>query len=161
MEEAVAEDAQQTKGPNGVPSKHILQLAFEYGMALPGLRKFYADSVMDIWELPNPAPYFQVIQGGPCTLLTMRREDVAADCVASATLVRRELYMPGWRAMVNGSAPEAVRQNGLFQSVTLPLGHSQVRYHFEPPYVRFGWAASVIGIAGLIWQVVLMVRSRQ
>jgi hypothetical protein len=157
----VAEQAQQIEGPNGAIANHTLQFAFEYGMTLPGVHKAYADSVMDIWELPNPAPYFQVIQGGPCTLSTMRHEDVSAECVAPATLLRRELYMPGWTVTVNGAAPAAVQQNSIFQSAVLPVGRSQVRYHFAPPYVDFGWAASLIGLAGMLWQVILIGRSWQ
>jgi hypothetical protein len=156
-----AEQAQQIEGPSGAIPNHTLQLAFEYGMALSGSHRAYADSVMDIWELPNPAPYFQVVQGGPCTLLTMRREDVSAECVAPATLLRRELYMPGWRVTVNGKAAAAVQQNSIFQSAALPVGRSQVRYHFAPPYVEFGWDASLVGMAGLLWQLILIARSRQ
>jgi hypothetical protein len=156
---AVVGQAQQIEAPNGAIANHTLQLAFEYGTTLPGVHKAYADSVMDIWELPNPAPYFQVIQGGPCTLSTMRHEDVSAECVAPATLLRRELYMPGWRVTVNGAAPAAVQQNSIFQSAVLPGGRSQVRYHFAPPYVDFGWAASLIGLAGLLWPVILIGRS--
>jgi dolichol kinase len=156
---AGAAPEQQIQGPNGPLPGHTIQLAFEYGV--PGLRKVYSDSVMDIWELPNPAPYFQVIQGGPCTLSTEQREDVTAECAAPATLLRRELYMPGWRVKVNDTPATSVQQDGLFQSAALPAGRGQVRYHFAPPYVEFGWAASLIGMAGLLWQVVLIGRSRQ
>jgi hypothetical protein len=77
---------------------------------------------------PNPARYFQVIQGGPCTLVAMRRKEVTAECVAPvapALLLRRELYMLGWGGRVE--------QNGIFQSAVLPVGRSEVRYHFAPP----------------------------
>jgi hypothetical protein len=151
---AGAAPEQQIQGPNGPLPGHTIQLAFGYGV--PGLRKAYADSVMDIWELPNPAPYFQVIQGGPCTLSTTQREDVTAECAAPATLLRRELYMPGWRVKVNASAAAAVKQDGIFQSAALPAGRSQVRYHFAPPYIGFGWAACLIGMGGLIWQLILI-----
>lgn len=157
----VAEQAQQIEGPNGPILNHTLQFAFECGSALSGPKKAYADSVMDIWELPNPASYFQVIHGGPCTLLTTLRESVTAECVGPATLLRRELYMPGWRVTVNGTTSATVQRNGIFQSAILPAGRSQVRYHFAPPYVEFGWALSLTGIAGLLWQVVVMGRSRQ
>jgi hypothetical protein len=149
--------AQQLQGPDGVLPDRTLQLAFEYGTALSRSRKLYTDSLLDIWELPNPAPYFQVIQGGPCTLSTMRRADVTAECTAPATLVRRELYMPGWRVAVNGKAPAAVEQEGIFQSDALPAGHNQVRYYFTPPAVEFGWAAAAAGMAGLIGQFILLV----
>lgn len=154
-------DAQQFQSPSGVIPGRSLQLAFEYGTALSGTRKLYSDSLLDIWELPNPAPYFEVIQGGPCTLSTMRREDVTAECTAPATLMRRELYMPGWRVAVNDKAPAPVHQKGVFQTGSLPSGHNQVRFYFTPPYVEFGWAAMMGGVAGLIWQFILAGRSRQ
>ena len=156
---AVADTGHEIEGINGAFPGYTLLLAFEYGMAMRGSRKVYADAVMDIWELPHPAPYFQVMRGGPCTLLSMQREDVTLECVAPATLLRRELYMPGWRVALNGGPAEAVQQDGIFQSATLPAGRSQMRYHFAPPYVEFGWAASLIGIGGLIWQLVLIGRS--
>ena len=152
---------QQLQGPDGVLPSHALQLALEYGTALSGLRKAYTDSLLDIWELPDSAPYFQVIRGGPCTLSTMMREEMTAECMGPATLMRRELYMPGWRAAVNGKAPTAVQQEGIFRSDALPAGHSQVRYSFTPPYVEFGWAAAAVGIGGLIWQLILVGRPRR
>jgi hypothetical protein len=157
----VPDKSQEIEGTNGALPGHTLELAFEYGIAMRGVRKVYADSVMDIWELPNPAPYFQVIQGGPCTLLNAQREDVSAECLSPATLLRRELYMPGWRVALNGRAAEAVQQDGIFQSAALPVGRSQLRYHFVPPYVEFSWAASVLGMTGLIWQIILIRRSRE
>ena len=153
--------AQQVQGPNGVPPGHTLQLAFEYGAELSGLRKVYTDSLLDIWELPNPAPYFQVTQGGPCTLSTMNRENVTAECIAPATLVRRELFMPGWRMAANDKAATPVQQEGIFQSDALTAGHNQVRYYFTPPNIEFGWAAAAVGIAGLIWQFILIRRSKR
>jgi hypothetical protein len=122
------------------------------------LRKVYADAIMDIWELRNSSPYFQVMQGGPCTLSAMQADEVTVICEASATLVRRELYMPGWRVAVN-SAVTAVRQSGIFQAAVLPVGRSQVQYYFTPPFVGFGWAACALGLAGLFLQFLLMFRS--
>lgn len=161
MESVAPGLAQQLQGPNGEQQGQALQLAFEYGTGLPGLRKVYADSVMDIWELPDAAPYFQVMQGGPCRLVSMRREEVTAECSAPAVLRRRELYMPGWGVRVNGDKSVAVQQDGLFQLAALPAGRSQARYHFAPPYVNFGWVASLIGMTGLLWQVILLARTRR
>jgi hypothetical protein len=138
----------------------LLQLAFEYGMALPGLRKLYTDSLMDIWELPDLAPYFQVNQSGPCTLMTMLREDVTAECIAPATLIRRELLMPGWRVTVNDTASAAAQQNGIFQR-SPASGSQPCAIPLCTSYVDFGWAAAIVGMAGLIWQVILIGRSRR
>ncbi|MDR3517210.1 MAG: hypothetical protein P4M00_15475 [Azospirillaceae bacterium] len=105
---------------------------------------------MDIWELDDPAPYYEVVGGGPCTLSTPLREDVTADCTAPARLRRRELFMPGWRASINDTATAVGPDGEIFEGVVLPSGHSQVHFHFRPPFVRFGWVASLIGALGLL-----------
>ena len=148
---------QGVQEPNGIPSDRSVLLIFEYGLALPGIRIVYSDSVMNVWELPTPAPYFEVISGGPCMLSTARRDDLTAECTAPSTLLRRELYMSGWRVMVNGNPAVAVEREGIFQATSLSKGRSHVRYHFAPPYVDLGWAGSMLGMIGLISQVILIV----
>lgn len=156
-----ADVPERIEGPNGSLEGRAMPVALGYGSALSGSRKVYADSLLDIWEVPNSAPYFQVTQGGPCTLSSLKRETVTADCVAPATLLRRELYMPGWRASLNGAQALAVRQQDIFQVLTLPTGRNHVRYQFAPPYVDFGWGAASIGIAGLLWQGFVVMRRRR
>jgi len=149
----VQSDGQLTDA-SGTSAAHPLQMTFAYDSALQGARKAYSDSLMDIWELPNFAPYFQVIQGGSCKLSATQREDVTLDCAAPATLLRRELYMPGWTFKVNGKPAGTVQRDGLFQNATLPAGRSHVQYHFSPPYITAGWIASVLGLADLLWQII-------
>ena len=144
--------------PNSIlPGRSVL-LIFEYGLALPEIRIVYSDSVMNIWELPTPAPYFEVISGGPCTLSTARRDDLTAECSAPARLLRRELYMSGWRVMVNDGPAVAVEPEGVFQATSLSKGQSHARYHFAPPYVELGWAGSLLGMIGLISQAIPIVK---
>jgi hypothetical protein len=119
-------------------------------MPARGFHKVYADSMMNIWELPGaPAPYYEITQGGPCVLTGMHREGVAATCSGPATLRRRELYMPGWEA-----SGHAVQQDGIFQTTTLPQGANEVRFTFTPPHVQIGWIVCLFGTAGLLWQAV-------
>jgi hypothetical protein len=129
-------------------------------MLMQGFHKAYGDSVMDIWEVPAPAPYYEVMQGGPCTLATEQREDVTAVCSSAAKLRRRELYMPGWKVRNNAAASEAVQQDGIFQATTLPAGLSKLHYRFTPPHMAIGWTACLIGLVGLFWQVLRIARSR-
>ena len=157
---APAGNGQQLEGPDGVRTDQALQLAFEYGAALPGVREVYADRSMSIWELENAAPYFQLISGGPCQFQAEQRESLTANCSSPATVLRRELYMPGWSVSTNKLPGVAVQQNGLFQSISLPNGTSQVRYSFVPPHMTFGWIASLFGFLGLIWQAIQLARSR-
>jgi len=154
------EETQHLEAPSGTINGRALQLVFEHPMPLPGFHKVYADSIMDVWELPDPAPYYEVTGSGFCRLVNQTREDVTADCSAPARLRRRELYMPGWRVTMNGE-DAAVGQDGIFQSALLPAGRSLVRYQFTPPYMGLGWGACAIGMAGLLWQLMRIFRTRQ
>jgi hypothetical protein len=146
--------------PHDAPANRTLQLTVDYGSALRGARQVYSDPLMDVWELPNPAPYFQVIDGGPCSLVAVAREVATADCSAPAVLLRRELYMPGWKLRVNGRTVEEVHQNGIFQATVLPAGHHHLDYCFTPPHMVAGWIASSVGLACLLWQIVLIRRAK-
>lgn len=124
------------------------------------LHKVYSDNLMDIWEFPNSSPYFQIIAGGPCVLSALQRETLVAECSSAATLVRRELYMPGWHVAVNRKS-WAVSQDEIFESVSLPPGHDEIQFSFSPPYMQFGWIGSCIGIAGMLWQLIPIARGRR
>jgi hypothetical protein len=128
----------------------------QYGEAMTqhGLHKVYADSLLDIWEIPAPAPYYEVMAGGPCVLTAMEREAVTATCSSPARLRRRELYMPGWQAKPSKGNVQPVQQDGIFQTTALPQGASDVRFSFTPPHVQPGWILCLFGTAGLLWQAV-------
>ena len=84
---------QQLRGPDGALPDRRLHLAFKDSMPMRGFHKAYADSMMDIWEVPEPAPYYEVVQGGPCTLATEKREDLTATCSSPAKVAaQRTLY---------------------------------------------------------------------
>ncbi len=151
---------QQLRGPGGALPGRRLHVTFKDSMLMHGFHKAYADSLMDIWEVPQPAPYYEVMQGGPCTLTAQQREAVTAECVAPAKLRRRELYMPGWNVRSN-AAIAAVQQDGIFQATTLPAGLSKIRFNFTPPHMAIGWTACLIGVVGLLWQLLRIGRSRR
>jgi len=117
------------------------------GAVIPGLSLVYGDSVMSIWRIPSPAPYFSA---PGCALSGIRRERVTLDCAAPTTLLRRELFMPGWHAWVNGAPARVALADQLFQAVPVPAGRSVVRYQFTPLYMGWGWLAGAIGLMGLL-----------
>ena len=158
---APAYTGQVVRGPNGVLQGHELHLVFEYGQQLPGVQRVYSDEVMDIWELPDPAAYFEVTQGGPCTLQEMQREQVTVNCTYPAKLRRRELYMPGWRVSVDGAKAVPVEQDGIFESTGLAAGSSRLRFRFVPPHEGIGWLACFAGLGGLLWQAVVLLGGRR
>jgi hypothetical protein len=113
---------------------------------------------MDIWEMANAAPYFSVTRGGPCSVDAKQRENVIVDCTHPATLLRRELYMPGWSVSVNGAKAVPVEQDGIFQSTALTAGSSQAHFKFIPPHEGIGVAAFLVGVAGFWWQLAVLLR---
>jgi hypothetical protein len=113
---------------------------------VPGLTKVYGDTVMAIYELPAPSPYFESTE---CRVASAERERVSTDCPAPGRLVRRELFFPGWRATVNGAAAPVGLHRDLFQEVTLPAGRSEVRFEYAPPGIGWTWLASGLGLLAL------------
>jgi len=108
------------------------------------LPKVFADSVLEIRELPSPKPYFDA-PSGACRLQVTNRERMSATCSESTVIVRRELYMPGWHATVNGrSVPVSKHQDGLFQTLTIPTGTStaDIPLHSAPT-----WTLRSLGLA--------------
>lgn len=107
-------------------------------------KRVYTDTIMSIYELPNPAPYFSA---PGCTLGPQSRDVVVANCPAPAPLRRRELFLRGWTATVDGQARPVVPDAPLFQRVDLPAGRSEIMFRFLPPYMGWGYAAFAAGLA--------------
>ena len=144
-------DKQMVVGPHGQLRGRAIQLSLNYSdSANTGIRKVYSDDVMNIWELPHPAPYYTVLRG-QCTLSEESLDGVAARCTTPATLLRRELFMPGWTATVDGAHAAVTAHEKIFQVVHLPAGDSVVRFRFAPPYAGYAWIAFWGGLAGLAW----------
>ncbi len=147
------------------PIQNYAELGVRYVITDPdkqlGLPQVYEDNVMRIWEIPDPAPYFEAAQGGPCQLTHAQRQEVDFDCAAPAILIRHELYMPGWTAEINDNQTEITPHHDVFQQIALPQGHGHVRYDFAPPYVNYGWIAFVIGALGMLAQMARLYLDRR
>ncbi|MGH9582543.1 MAG: hypothetical protein ACRD4O_06375, partial [Bryobacteraceae bacterium] len=149
-------------GPDGKPMPGMAaQVAFTFDTSPAGVSKIYHDSVMDIFELPHPAPYYSVARGGPCHLSPSGRESLQALCDAPALLVRRELYMPGWHASLNGKRLDAEPYGDIFQSFNLPRGNSRLRFAYAPPYTMLAVCASLFAVAALLAEFVYAFRRRR
>jgi hypothetical protein len=137
---------QSLTGPEGqVPGYGLpIQLLAPPAGAMPA--QVYGDSLMDIYQLPAPAPYFEA---GGCALQARSRTQVIADCKAPATLLRRELFFPGWEARVNGKPAALSEQDGIFQALRLSAGRNTVRYAYAPPYIDWAWLLMWLALAGL------------
>jgi hypothetical protein len=112
-------------------------------------KRVYADPSMAIYELPGPKPYFELLRG-KCDLAVVGRARLSATCAAPATLLRRELYFPGWRAEVNGVAAAIAEHERLFQEIALPAGRSEVRFDYAPLHIGWAWFAAALALVTLV-----------
>ncbi len=122
-------------------------LALDYAPASPAPTRVFSGPTSDIYELANSAPYFEA-QDGNCVLQAQSREAVLADCTRPATLIRRELMLPGWRVSLNGATTTIRRSGALFQAADLPAGHSELRFAYAPPHIGWAELGAVLGLLG-------------
>ncbi len=68
-------------------------------------------------------------------------------------LVLSELYYPGWRATVNGSAAPIFRVDGALQGIEVPPGHSHVELTYRPMSAIAGLALTPLTFlaVGALW----------
>ncbi len=104
----------------------------------------FAGAEMSVWEVPGAAAYMEAVG---CSIVG-NRDRMLADCDRPASLVRRELAWPGWRAWVNG-AEAAIVSDGLFQHIALPAGRSEVVFDYAPHGIGLAFAACLTGVAVL------------
>ncbi|ACC71473.1 hypothetical protein PPMP20_12525 [Paraburkholderia phymatum] len=143
-------DEQQLTGPAGVQTGHGLQIKLPIQDGKPSLaRQVYADQVMNIFELGQPKPYFEEA-GQACRITAHDREHVMADCSTPSTLLRRELFFPGWTAKVNGSPTSIAEHRDLFQAIALPAGKSSIVFGYEPPHMIWAWLAMLVAFGMLL-----------
>ena len=109
-----------------------------------------------IYRLADPASYFTASDPG-CVLRARTRTSARVSCSRRASLVRRETYMPGWSAQIDGHATAIRRYGGVFQSITVKPGTHRVTFSYAPPYVGLGVVAFV---AGCIWLLLAPLAAR-
>lgn len=114
-----------------------------------GITKVFSDPLIDIFELPQPEPYYQ----GPanCLLVPKDRDNFTAECQKPATVTRQELYMPGWSASVNGTKQQVSLDQDIFQKVNVPQGKSTVKYIYNPPHIMAAYAAFALGVVAVLF----------
>ena len=124
------------------------------------IKPVYSDAVMNIFELPHPASYFEAVSGA-CTIAAQSRTEAVANCATPAILLRRELFYPGWAAQVNGADAAITKYGDLFQAITLPPGRSVVSYRYAPPHIVWMWMIFWAAFASLAGSGVLQYRDRR
>ena len=107
-------------------------------------RPVFQSDGYSIFELPGAKPYAET-GGDACRLTIAGRDAMRATCTKPATLLRRELFFPGWRATVNGQDVPVGQGQDIFQTVPLPAGQSDIAWTYSPRFSRWVWAAFLAG----------------
>jgi len=139
---------QNLQGPAGAVDGFGLQVRLVLSSAEEIPKEVYADEIMSIYQLRDFKPYFGAL-GGPCVLNATERTRVAADCETPATLIRREMFYPGWVVEINGEEGQISEYDDLFQAIALPKGKSEVRFSYAPPHVVWAWLVMWLGLITL------------
>jgi hypothetical protein len=131
----------------GAGVKYIGIVPAQDGLAgTPGLRLVFANDTVNLYEVANAAPYAEA--GADCGLVVASRQEMRSDCKVPSVLTRRELFYPGWHAVVNGAAVP-VEAGGIFQTVQLPAGPAVVRFWYMPEGTVASCAIAIL--AALAW----------
>lgn len=92
-------------------------------------------------QTPEPLPRVEL--RGP------NRRVIQADLAAPGLLVLSEVYLPGWRARVDGRPATILRANYLFCGIALPEGRHTVDLVYAPASVWAGAAVTGVTLAGI------------
>jgi hypothetical protein len=104
----------------------------------------FQDAKIDVHELSGTSSYFEAPAN--CLIEPVSRTRVVAHSTGDTTLIRRELYFPGWTASVNGKPVAIEPYKELLQSLKLPAGRSEVVFNYAPPNLNWCLLAMAIGL---------------
>jgi hypothetical protein len=107
-----------------------------------------------IYELPSPGSLYATSH---CRVTGETVSTAVVTCTQPGSLVRRELYMKGWTAKVNGTTVPLDNHDSL-QRVDLPAGRSVVTFAYLPPHM---WLALLAFLVALALMALAAVRSRR
>jgi hypothetical protein len=117
------------------------------GVVHSDLSLVFKDDTTSIYQLANAVPYASS-PNAACNVEILNRQDMHTSCISQGTLVRREMYFPGWSVLVNGKAKD-VSRSGLFQIIAIPAGNADIKFSYAPPHLRL--AAILATISFMVW----------
>jgi hypothetical protein len=94
-----------------------------------------------IYRLARTSPYFGA---AGCRVTSSDRQSAWVSCRRQTTLIRRETWLPGWSAQLDGRPTAIHRKYRIFQTITVPPGSHHVTFSFTPPDMN--WA--LLGLLG-------------
>ena len=98
--------------------------------------------------------------GGDVTRVeeTRTRLTVDTDHHASAFLVVRDVFLPGWHATIDGASAPILTVDSLFRGVVVPPGNHRVEFFYRPRWLRLALAGSSVSIGVLgLWGIGLII----
>ena len=124
---------------NGYRSVGVRYVLTPAGQSLPQspstLRLVFRSPSTRIYQLAGASPYFAA---PGCQVTSSDRQSAVVTCSQPATLTRRETWLAGWSALVDGQPAPIHRVDGLFQAIAVPPGRHRITFSFAPP--GMGWA---------------------
>ena len=130
-----------------LPYKPELTLGFETDSSGPQV--VFHDRLADVYELRKPEPYFSLLSG-KCEIQALSRDSARLSCSTDARLLRRELFYPGWHSIIDGGLKQAVKQEGIFQAISIPAGSHTVSFVYSPVNWTYALAIALFGSVLLI-----------
>jgi hypothetical protein len=95
-----------------------------------------------IYRLTRSQPYFSA---AGCSVSSPDRDTVRLTCARPTTLIRRETFLAGWSAQLDGRPVTIERHDGLFQAVRVPAGSHRLRFRFVPVGMNWGLLGLIAG----------------
>jgi hypothetical protein len=133
------------------------------GQSLPpgrsGLALVFRSPTTWIYRVAGAAPLFTASDPG-CAVRALGTGSAQVSCPQATTLIRRETYMPGWSAAIDGHGASIRPADGLFQAINVSAGSHRVTFSFAPPNIGWGALAFVVGLAWLLGGTALAARRR-
>lgn len=123
------------------------------------IKKVFTSSNIDIYELPEYHPF--ISPSSNCMMVsTESRDSMSVNCEGEGYIVRRTLWIDGWRATVNGDQVEIHKENDIFQKINLPAGASEIKYQYNPPFITFSYIVFLLSLIMLVIPYLLLIIKR-
>ena len=140
-------DPKQSDDPNFLLTSKGAAIRFKYDTdVFP--KRVYASAAMSIYELPNPSPYSEILEGA-CQQVAQSQDAFDLTCERESRFLRREMLFPGWTASIDGVAAPIELYDKLFQLVVIPAGAHRLVFSYAPPFILVGAAALALGLLAL------------
>jgi hypothetical protein len=125
------------------------------------LRRVFADEAFEVFELPDPKPYLEPAAAAGCTVEAATFEDAVIDCARPTSVFRRELYLPGWSAAIDGQEVEVRPAGDAFQALEVPAGRHTLTFAYRPPHYGLTVALFVAGLVVAAIEALRLFRDRR